>query len=157
MASFQTDDWVLISEWYQKDWAVGPGPYQIATVTIDDQFVTLKINVHDVFMYIEAEECVRVSGPRLTYAEKERLAMANEPWRKHRDQNLTEIFKPSPREAPDRPVPPKASAIQYVVTDVSVPAPARVPVRTWDYVGLDGNTYRETEYSDGFSSTVLVK
>lgn len=155
MADFNAKDWVLISEYYQKDWDVGPGPYQIATVTIDDKWVTLKLDVHGVYLYIEAEECVKTSGPKLTYAEKERLAMAKEPWRKHRDQNLTEIFKPSPREAPDKPVtPPKNVAIKsHVCTGTGFPTVTSVTVY---YVGLDGNTYRETEYSDGSSAVVRL-
>jgi hypothetical protein len=107
--TFEKDGWVIISQKYQKDWSVGPGPYRIYDVNREER--TLKLDVAGVLLYVEMEETCIVDGTRLSYAEKERLAMLQEPWRKHRDQNLTEIFKPTPREAPDRPtVKPKPEA-----------------------------------------------
>jgi hypothetical protein len=82
------------------------GPHQIHSVNLAQGF--LSIEKAGLLLAIQLQDCIIVDAPRLTAAQKERAAMDAEPWRRYRDQNLTDVFKPKEKERPT-PAAPKVN------------------------------------------------
>jgi hypothetical protein len=92
------------------------GPHQIHSVNLLQGF--LRFEKAGILLDVGLDCCIVVDAPKLTAAQKERAAMDSEPWRRRRDENLTEVFKPKPYEAPDVPAPKTSTPIRRGKTAV---------------------------------------
>lgn len=91
------------------------GPYQVVDIGWNEYKKTLKLRILDpgrgVYVGITFYEasCYKVRPPPMNLAQRERFAMSNEPWRKHRDKLLAEAFK-----IPERVVPVPKSPRDWI-------------------------------------------
>lgn len=109
---YDPGNWVAVSDTIVRYYNLkSAGPYQI--LTVDRNHDELEIIIPgangNITLWAKMDQLLPVKAPQPTLAEKERMAMEREPWRRRRDENLGHVFKPTPRERPvSKPVPMEA-------------------------------------------------
>jgi hypothetical protein len=109
MGHYDVGKWVVISKDAQDNWGVGPGPYRILRSEPGHHGG----NALDIGMrsddghirWIRDDHCLPSDPPAKTLSEKEREALESEGWRRRRDENLREMFRPQERPNTKRLLP----------------------------------------------------